>query len=76
MASSGKSTEYIDKVVKISDKKAIKALDDLCLKIVGVDAINWWKVSTNRIDKMINLYNQDANDLLLNKNHCLIIFSL
>ena len=63
MAQEKRSTEYIDKVVKISDAAAIDALDKLSNKVVGIDPLAWWDISTFRIDKMIDLYNKGADDI-------------
>ena len=58
----GKSIIFIDKIVKVDDKPAIKALYDLTTNIYGSQK-NWFKHSTNQINALKNIEDQLVSEL-------------
>jgi methyl-accepting chemotaxis protein len=59
----GDTISQLDKKVKISDGPAIKALQELTGKILGVSAESWFDISTKRINALKNVENELVKSL-------------
>ena len=64
-----KSVESIDKVVKVDDSSAIKALNYLLTGgNMGISPTYWWKLATKRINLLKKIENQIVTDLNYSTN--------
>ncbi|MCK4711028.1 MAG: nitrate- and nitrite sensing domain-containing protein, partial [Gammaproteobacteria bacterium] len=74
MYSEGKSIHEIDSRVQVDDNPAIHAIAGLQVDIAGLSSLEWWKISTQRIENSKILSNNLLMDItqILKKNKVLI----
>jgi methyl-accepting chemotaxis protein len=76
----GDSIAMLDKKIKISDGPAVKALDELTNKMLGVEAEEWFDIATKRINALKSVENELLKSLESEvesvKNMALLSFSI